>query len=94
MPRREYPKKEGKFGTTYKVARGIAVRRDNRQQWSLEVTRKGQRKSVTMGTGPEGRAKAIEAAEGVAKKLKSASTKTPSTKPDERRKPTFVACAR
>jgi len=94
MPRREYPKSEGKFGTIYKVARGITVRRDNRQQWSLEITRKGQRKSVTMGTGPEGRAKAIEAAEGVAKKLKSASTKTPSTKPDERRKPTFVACAR
>jgi integrase len=94
MPRREYPKKEGKFGTIYKVARGITVRRDNRQQWSLEITRKGQRKSVTMGTGSEGRVKAIEAAEGVAKKLSSAALKTSSAKPSKPLKPTFSACAK
>lgn len=94
MPRREYPKREGKFGTIYKVARGITVRRDNRQQWSLEITRKGQRKSVTMGTGSEGRVKAIEAAEGVAKKLSSAALKTSSAKPSTPLKPTFSACAK
>ncbi len=92
MPRREYPKKEGKFGTIYKVARGITVRRDNRQQWSLEIARKGQRKSVTMGTGPEGRAKAIEAAEGVAKRIRNSSSSPRVSK--GLKMDTFLECAR
>jgi integrase len=60
----------------------------------MEITRKGQRKSVTMGSGPEGLAKAIQAAEQVAKRLRSAASKTSSVEPAEPNKPTFVACAK
>jgi len=92
MPRREYAKREGKFGGIFKVARGVTVRLDSRKQWSLEITRKGQRKSVTMGPGAEGRTKAIAAAEEVAKRLRNA-PKTPSAGAAVA-KPTFIECAR
>lgn len=94
MPRREYPKKAGKFGAVYKISKGVTVRRDNRHQWRMDITRKGERKSVTIGPGPEGRAKAIQVAEAVAKRLRSAASKTSSMEPAEPHKPTFVACAK
>ena len=94
MPRREHEKKEGKFGPIFRIARGVTVRRDNRNMWSLEVTRNGRRKSKTIGSGPEGRAKAILAAEEVAKRINPATPKTSPMKSAEPNKPTFVACAK
>jgi len=93
MPRREYPKRDGKYGGIYKVARGITVRRDNRQQWCLEITRKGERKSRTMGVGPEGRAKAMQAAEEAARRLRNMpkAKKSAVAAPS---KPSLLECAR
>ena len=55
---------------------------------------RASRKSITMGSGLEGRAKAIEAAEGVAKRLRSSATQHPQAAPQRPSKPTFVAFAK
>lgn len=88
MPRREHQTKKGKFGQIYKVARGVTVRKDHRNMWCLEISRKTQRKSVTFGSGPEGRAKAIQAAEEVAKRLRHTSSSPAAV--ETATKPTFV----
>ncbi|MBI9077598.1 MAG: tyrosine-type recombinase/integrase [Desulfatibacillum sp.] len=59
MPWRKYPFKEEKYGPTYKVPRGVRIRRDSRHMWAVYVSKNNQRKNVSIGKGTEGLAKAI-----------------------------------
>ena len=71
MPWRKYPCKDGKFGPSYEIARGIRVRKDARGLWTLFIDKKGERKSKTLGAGTAGLTRAIRTAEKIAAKIGS-----------------------
>jgi hypothetical protein len=63
----EYPKKEGKYGYIYQIARGITVAPDEYKTWMLIIRPvPGQKKKRAFGKSVEDRRRAIKAAELVA----------------------------
>jgi len=69
MPWRKYQSKHGKYGPIYHIARGVCVRRDAREMWTLFVESAGSRMNRTLGAGREALVKAIKAGEEIASKM-------------------------
>ncbi len=67
MPRNQTTK--GRLKQSYKITKGVRVRRTNRGVWSIYLTKQGKRKSISVGPSEKDREKAIEMAEAIAKKL-------------------------
>src|SRR5512147_1384207 len=87
MPWRKYPSIEGMYGPIYKISKGIKVRRDWRRQWIVDINVKGERRNRTIAKGREGLAKAIKAAEAIAKRMSSVALKAAAQEPVEPPKP-------
>ncbi len=69
MPWRKYKEKKGKYGSYYNIAKGITVRCDQRNQWTIFINKGGERKNKTIGKGRENLSRAIKAAEVIVKSL-------------------------
>ena len=69
MPWRKYTVKKGKNGPIYCIDKGIQVRCGYQKRWTIFIAKGGVRKNKTVGSGREGLAKAIKAAEAIAKKI-------------------------
>jgi len=82
MPWRKYRSKTGKYGYTYYIARGIQVRCDSRKKWTVFIERDGKRINKTIGTGREGLAKAVKAAEAIKTEMNSMKIAQPRNTPD------------
>ena len=66
----EYPKKEGKYGYIYQIAKGITVAPDEYGTWMLILRPgRGQKSKRSFGKSEEERQRAIKAAELVAARL-------------------------
>ncbi|MEW5733439.1 MAG: hypothetical protein AB1921_01215 [Thermodesulfobacteriota bacterium] len=86
MPWRKYPCTEGQFDRSYQVDKGVQVRCDARQKWTVFVEKGGQRNNVTVGEGREGLGKAVGVAEKIMAELetgaKKPACKQPAQAPD------------
>lgn len=71
MPWRKYKTRSGKYGKSYPVAKGLAVRMDSRRKWTVFIVKGYYRKSITFDIGREGLVSALKAAESIAKELDS-----------------------
>ena len=83
MPWRKYTPKKGKHGPIYYICKGVQVRCDFRKKWTIFIEKGGSRKNKTIGTGRNGLAKAIKAAEAIAGKIGTADSAQLEKKPDE-----------
>jgi integrase len=64
-----YPKKEGKHGLVYQIAKGVSVTQDIRGTWLLVLRRGAERKKRSFGKTEDDRRQAIKAAELLATRL-------------------------
>ena len=69
MPWRKYNCKKGKYGSTYYIAKGVWVRKNQDGKWLVIIDKNGYRKNKTVGFGKKGLRKAIVIAEAVVKDL-------------------------
>lgn len=77
MPWRKYKIRSGKHGPIYHISKGITVRCDVRNMWTIFIDKGGERKNKTVGSGRECLSKAIKAAEAIAKQLDSVEISKP-----------------
>jgi integrase len=71
MPWRKYTPKKGKHGPIYHICKGIQIRCGYKKIWTLFIEKGGVRTNRTIGSGRQGLAKAVKAAEAIAVKIGS-----------------------
>ena len=86
--------KQGKYGPVYNIAKGVSVRRDGRNMWTLFVETASTRTNRTVGSGREALVKAIKAGEKIASSLSKAEPVTQSADPEEGTTAEFNAFSR
>lgn len=95
MPWRKYEAsaRDGKYGKVYTIARGIKVRMDHRQRWTLFLEKDGMRKNRTVGEGRDGLVKAIKAAEAIVARGNWGIAPNSAQEPERTSVPTFIQAA-
>jgi integrase len=90
MPWRKYQPKQGKYGPTYLVDRGVSVRKDARGKWTLFIEKQRVRKNKTFGPGRDELTRAIKAAEQWVQTVGSVSMPSNGAAQDHPSKPPFI----
>lgn len=66
---KKYKIKEGRFGSIYRICRGVTVRQNKRGTWMIYLERNNQRKNISVGNTKGDLDKAIKMAEEISKKF-------------------------